>query len=529
MVYAAFNTTPEYRPFLFFETCTTLIMFVSLGRYLENKAKGQTSAALTDLMSLAPSMATIYTDAPACTQEKKIPTELVQVGDTAKLVPGDKVPADGTIIRGSSSVDESAVTGESVPVLKQVGDPVIGGTVNGLGTFDMIVSRAGKDTALAQIVKLVEEAQTSKAPIQGLVDRAAGYFVPTVVSLALITLVIWIVLTSLINDESLPNMFHKHGASKFAICLQICISVIVFACPCALGLATPTAIMVGTGVGAKAGILIKGGRALEASKEIKRVVVDKTGTVTIGKLAVVGVHWVPNASEARLGVSNEELYAGDTGLEGRCADGVTNRREVIAMVSAVEARSEHPLAKAIAVYGKDLLVGEGPEITVETFESVTGEGVKALVTCAGRKCTLLIGNARFVMQSATRSMPASLSKYEMQETRLGRTVIYVSILPPSSMTTPLPVLAVSLSDAPKSSSRHAIKALHDMGIEVNMLTGDSKATALAIAAQVGIRPEGVWAGMSPSGKAAKIKELIEQHGDGIAMVCAQVSFMWSLC
>lgn len=506
-----------------------LIMFVSLGRYLENKAKGRTSAALTDLMSLAPSMATIYTDAPACTQEKKIPTELVQVGDTVKLVPGDKVPADGTIIRGSSSIDESAVTGESVPVLKHLGDPVIGGTVNGLGTFDMIVSRAGKDTALAQIVKLVEEAQTSKAPIQGLVDRAAGYFVPTVVSLALVTLIAWISLTSLIRDESLPNMFHKHGASKFAVCLQICISVIVFACPCALGLATPTAIMVGTGMGAKAGILIKGGRALEASKGIKRVIMDKTGTVTIGKLAVVGVHWVPDATEARLGVSNEELYAGDTGLEGRCADGVTNRREVIAMVSAVEARSEHPLAKAVAVYGKDLLVGEGPEIAVETFESVTGEGVKALVTCAGCRCTLLVGNARFVMQSATRSMPASLSRYEMQETRLGRTVIYVSILPPSSMTTPLPILAVSLSDAPKPSSRYAIKALHDMGIEVNMMTGDSKATALAIAAQVGIWPDGVWAEMSPSGKAAKIRELIEQHGDGVAMVCAQAPVGGSLC
>lgn len=187
MLFATFDSSTEFRPFVFFDTSTMLIMFVSLGRYLENKAKGRTSAALTDLMALAPSMATIYTDAPACTKEKRIATELVQVGDTVKLVPGDKIPADGTVIKGSSSVDESAVTGEPVPVIKQPGDSVIGGTVNGLGTFDMMVTRAGKDTALAQIVKLVEDAQTSKAPIQAFADRVAGYFVPAVISLALVT------------------------------------------------------------------------------------------------------------------------------------------------------------------------------------------------------------------------------------------------------------------------------------------------------------------------------------------------------
>ncbi|KAG6869239.1 hypothetical protein C0993_009104 [Termitomyces sp. T159_Od127] len=222
MLSAMFNYSPDYRPFLFFETSTMLIMFVSLGRYLENKAKGKTSAALTDLMSLAPSMATIYTDAPACTQEKKIATELVQVGDTVKLVPGDKVPADGTVIRGSSSLDESAITGEAVPVFKQVGDTVIGGTVNCLGTFDMLVTRAGKDTALSQIVRLVEEAQTSKAPIQAFADRVAGYFVPTVVALAVTTFIGWAIVASVVHEESLPKMFLKHGASKIAVCLQMC-------------------------------------------------------------------------------------------------------------------------------------------------------------------------------------------------------------------------------------------------------------------------------------------------------------------
>jgi Cu+-exporting ATPase len=514
MFFAVFNEDPDFRPFLFFETSTMLITFVSLGRYLENKAKGRTSAALTDLMSLAPSMATIYTDAPACKQEKKIATELVQVGDTVKLVPGDKVPADGTVVKGSSNVDESAITGEALPVLKQVGDSVIGGTVNGLGTFDMVVTRAGKDTALSQIVRLVEEAQTSKAPIQAFADRVAGYFVPTVISLAAITFFGWILLSSLMSDESLPKMFHRHGASKLGVCLQMCISVIVVACPCALGLATPTAIMVGTGIGAKNGILIKGGRALEASKGIRRVVLDKTGTVTVGKLTVVGMHWVPSNSEAP---GNEELYAGDAGLEGTCADGVTGRREVVAMLSAVEAKSEHPLAKAIAVYGKDLLGNDGPQTMIESFESVTGAGVKASVRCAGREYLLLVGNSRFV-QPENGYIPSSLSSYEEREVKLGRTIIYVSLRAQLASIPPLPILAVSLSDAPKPSSRHAIKALEAMGIEVNMMTGDGKATAIEIAKQVGIRPEGVWANMSPKGKASMITELIEKHGGGVAMV-----------
>ncbi|KAJ3861329.1 Cu-transporting P-type ATPase [Lentinula novae-zelandiae] len=499
---AAFNPTPDFRPMLFFDTSTMLIMFVSMGRYLENKAKGRTSAALTDLMALAPSMATIYTDAE-CTQEKKIATELVEVGDTVKLVPGDKIPADGNVIRGSSSVDESAITGEAVPVLKQVGDTVIGGTVNGLGTFDMVVTRAGKDTALAQIVKLVEDAQTSKAPIQAFADKVAGYFVPTVISLGVITFIAWVAISGLSSEDSLPAMFHRHGSSKLAVCLQMCISVIVVACPCALGLSTPTAIMVGTGMGAKNGILIKGGRALEASKNVKRVVMDKTGTVTVGKLSVVGLCW---------------LYGGDPDLNGLCADGVTTRKSIIAMVSATEARSEHPLAKAIAVYGKDLLKEDGsePDVGIESFESVTGAGVKALITCTGQKYVILIGNTAFITQSSNGSLNSSLAAFETQETNLGRTIIYVSIQRGNAR--PQPLLSVSLADSPKPSSKHAIRALQNMGIEVNMMTGDGKATAIAIAKQVGIRPENVWSTMTPKGKATMITELIEKHGDGVAMV-----------
>ncbi|KAK1232917.1 Cu(2+)-transporting P-type ATPase [Marasmius sp. AFHP31] len=510
-----FISPSDFHPMLFFDTSSMLIMFVSMGRYLENKAKGRTSAALTDLMSLAPSMATIYTDPPACTQEKKIPTELVEVGDTVKIVPGDKIPADGNVVLGSSTVDESAITGEAVPVLKQKGDSVIGGTVNGLGTFDMVVTRAGKDTALAQIVRLVEDAQTSKAPIQTFADRVAGYFVPAVISLSLLTFLAWIIISNILSDESLPMMFHRHGATKLSVCLQMCISVVVVACPCALGLSTPTAIMVGTGMGAKNGILIKGGKALEASRTIKRVVMDKTGTVTEGKLSVVGLRWVIGASEH----AAEEPYA-DSTIEGMSADGITSRKAVIAMISATEARSEHPLAKAIATHGKDLLKNDPsiPEPVIEQFESVTGAGVKASITHSKQKYTILVGNANFIVQNHDGYMPSALSSFEDQETKQGRTIIFVSLLRDGSSKIPLPVMAVSLSDAPKPSSKYAIAALKKMGIEVNMMTGDSKPTALAIAKEVGISPDGVWASMTPKGKASMVTELIEKHGDGVAMV-----------
>lgn len=513
MLFAAFNTTPDFRPFVFFDTSTMLIAFVSLGRWLENRAKGKTSAALTDLMALAPTMATIYTDAPACTQEKRIPTELVQVNDTVKLVPGDKVPADGTVIRGSSSIDESAITGEPIPVLKQAGDTVIGGTVNGLGTFDMLVTRAGKDTALAQIVRLVEETQTSKAPIQAFADRIAGYFVPAVITLSMLTFVAWMTISNVLSVDALPAMFHRHGASKLAVCLQMCISVVVVACPCALGLSTPTAIMVGTGVGAKNGILIKGGRALEASRSIKRILLDKTGTVTEGTLGVTGLVWVP-ARDGHL----PDGTAGPRTLAIQCADGATTRATVIAMLSATEVHSEHPLAKAIAVYGKDLLREcelDVPQPTIESFESVTGAGVRAVLSVSATKYTLLVGTARFVTQSEEGILPSALSNFQARESSIARTVVYVSMGRGSSF--PDPLLALSLSDTPKPSSAQAIRALRRMGIDVGMMTGDGTNTALAVAKQVGIRPEDVWANMSPKGKASLVTEMMMKEGGGVAM------------
>ena len=527
LITAPFSSDPDFKPSVFFDTSTMLIMFFSLGRYLENKAKGRTSAALTDLMALSPSMATIYTDAPACKQEKRIATELLQLGDICKIVPGDKIPADGTVLRGTSSVDESAVTGEPVPVLKQVGDAVIGGTVNGLGAFDMTVTRAGKDTALAQIVQLVEDAQTSKAPIQAFADRVAGYFVPTVIILAVITFVGWMVISAIVPDTALPTIFHMHGASKFSVCLKLCISVVVVACPCALGLSTPTAIMVGTGVGAQNGILIKGGRALEASKNIKRIMLDKTGTVTEGKMCVAELAWVPSDSQLELG---ENLP-----LSAKCVDDVTVRAALLAMVAASEARSEHPLARATAAYGKEEVAKSGvsiPDVNIVAFESIPGAGIKSSITLAGSTTfyTIYVGSARFVSQSDYDAdhLPASLASFTERETEKGRTVIYVSLASsPSaaqkSVSRPLPALALSLSDLPKPSSARAIKALQDMGMQVSMMTGDGRTTALAIAREVGIPPECVWAGMSPKGKAKIVTELMEKEGGGVAMVseCAR--------
>lgn len=538
MVAAPFNSDPDYFPLIYFDTSTMLITFVSLGRYLENTAKGKTSAALTDLMALAPSMATIYTDAPECKKEKKIAIELVQAGDTVKLVPGDKIPADGTVVGGSSSVDESAVTGEPVPVLKQVGDSVIGGTVNGLGTFNMVVTRAGKDTALSQIVKLVEDAQTSKAPIQAFADRVAGVFVPTVIALAILTLLFWLIYSNCVDYSKLPNLFHYAGSSKFAVCLNLCISVVVIACPCALGLSTPTAIMVGTGVGAKNGILIKGGGPLEASRHIRRVVFDKTGTVTEGKLTLVSLGWAPSHTEPGSSTSASSSPNFATSLSTSIsAAGRATRLDVLALVAAAEARSEHPLARATSTYGKQVLQSAGlsaPEAEVIEFESITGQGIKAKVELSSPTSTttatygVFVGTSSFI--GSTIALPSSLTGFETREASLGRTVIFVSISSLGSSTstletsTPAPVLALSLSDIAKPSAAPAIKALQDMGIEVNLMTGDSEPTARAIARELGIAEDGVWSRVSPKGKATIVAELREKDKGrgGVAMVSLRV-------
>ncbi|KAL7423999.1 Cu(2+)-transporting P-type ATPase [Cryptotrichosporon argae] len=501
MFFAVFSSDPAYHPQTFFDTSTMLITFVSLGRYIENLAKGKTSAALTDLMSLTPSSATIYVDPDAAdSPTRKIPTELVQVGDVVVLVPGEKIPADGTVLTGSTSVDESMVTGEALPVAKAEEAQVIGGTVNGLGTVTFRVTRAGADTALSQIVKLVEDAQTSKAPIQAFADRVAGIFVPVVIALSVITFVAWMAISHATN--ALPDVFGAPGMSKFGVCLKLCISVVVVACPCALGLSTPTAVMVGTGVGARHGILIKGGKALEACKDVRRVVLDKTGTVTEGKMAVTDIAWVAASAQKDLSLTS--------------AAPPLQRHAILTLLALSESRSEHPLAVAVALYAREMLAAArlpAPLGDVLEFESVPGQGIQARIRLStGIEETLRIGRADFCLQKA--ALPSSLQQFTAEQSRQARTVVYVAVTRDVS----IPVLALALSDSPKPSSAQAIAALRSMGIAVTLLTGDAEPTAWAIARAVGIDESDVYAGVSPKGKAKVVRDLMERGRGGVAMV-----------
>ncbi|CAG8449526.1 10508_t:CDS:1 [Diversispora eburnea] len=483
------------KPSVFFDTSTMLITFVSLGRYLENLAKGKTSVALSKLMSLTPSNAVIYIKDPKTgdiIEEKKIPTELIQMGDIVKIVPGNKIPADGIVTSGSSTVDESMVTGEVNPVNKKLGDLVIGGTVNGLGSFEMEVSRSGNDTALSQIVKLVEESQSSKAPIQEFADKVAGYFVPVVILLGILTFFGWMFLTQIMNP--LPDVF-KDG-SYFMVCLKLCISVIVVACPCALGLSTPTAVMVGTGVGAQNGILIKGGVPLEAGHKISKVVFDKTGTLTKGLLEVSHFEITKNSLDL-----NKEIF--------------------FTIIGAAESLSEHPLGRAIYNYSKNLMEVETISAQVNDFEAYSGLGVKCTVilntnsnpststtNVDSKHYDVLIGNAQFLSKNV--SVPESAIVIKETQERLGRTTVLVSMNNEF-------IGSVFLSDAIKPESKITVGALNCMGISVAMVTGDQLLTAQAIAAQCGITE--IHAGVSPKGKMQIIQSLqFEGKRNVVAMV-----------
>lgn len=513
LIYAIILFDLSYHPSVFFDTCTMLITFVSFGRYLENMAKGKTSTALSKLLSLSPSKAVIYTDPPTCTAEKSIATELVQVNDFVKIVPGDRIPADGYVTKGESSIDESMVTGEVMPVVKQVGDPVIGGTVNGLGTFDMRVSRAGKDTALSQIVKLVEDAQTSKAPIQAFADTVAGYFVPAVIALSLVTFFGWMAVAHL--SSNLPHIFHEEGSNKFMVCLKLCISVVVVACPCALGLSTPTAVMVGTGVGAQNGILIKGAGPLEASHKVDRVILDKTGTLTVGKLDVVGMRW----TDQYAGSGRDSRISIDIDRVKRGGDWSSVQSEVLLMMAAAESKSEHPLARAVGEFAKRTLgiIDLPSSLYVSAFESFTGSGIKCEVSRSGSingqdsktVQNIAIGNLSFIEQAGIK-VPEHLLGFKEREESLGRTTILVAIDDVLSC-------IISLADTIKDEARQAIDALRAMGIPVLIVTGDQEATARSIASEVGIEAQDVFAGVKPDGKRALVEQL-QRAGHRVAMV-----------
>jgi Cu+-exporting ATPase len=439
---------------LYFETAGIIIALILLGKLLEAISKGRTSEAIKKLMGLAPKTAIIIED----DNEKEIPIDEVIPGDIIVVKPGAKIPVDGVVTEGQSAVDESMLTGESMPVDKSPGDKVFAATINASGLIRFKAEKVGGDTALAQIIKLVEDAQGSKAPIAKIADIVCGYFVPIVCVIALIVGIVWFV------AASAGIVVPPHGKSALEFALTIFISVLVIACPCALGLATPTAIMVGTGKGAENGILIKGGEALETAHKIQTIVFDKTGTITEGNPEVTDVVTVQDV---------EEIY-------------------LLQLTASAEKGSEHPLGEAI-VQG-----AQKKGITLfnaEKFLAITGRGIEATINGV----SVLAGNRKLMDERSI-----TLSELEVSSDRLaaeGKTPMYVALDGKLSG-------IVAVADVLKKSSREAIERLHKMGIEVAMITGDNKKTAAAIAGQVGI--DRVLAEVLPQDKSAEVKKLQEQ-------------------
>ena len=437
---------------LYYETSSILITLIILGKLFEAKAKGRSSEAIKKLMGLQAKTAIVERDGV----EQEIPIEEVIVGDIVHIKPGDKIPVDGKILEGRSAIDESMLTGESVPVDKTIGDEVIGATINKNGFLLIEATKVGKDTALAQIIKVVEEAQGSKAPIQRLADKISGVFVPIVVALAVLTFIVWYVWVE---------------PGNFAEALEKLIAVLVIACPCALGLATPTSIMAGSGRAAEYGILFKGGEHLEMTHKIYTVVLDKTGTVTNGTPVLTDVITVQTQIED----------------------------EFLSLVGTAEKQSEHPLAQAIVQGIKDK---EIPLKDVTEFEAIPGFGIKATVD--GKE--LLVGTRKLMSKFNVAAEEAYGQMDELE--KVGKTAMLVAI---DSRFAGM----VAVADTIKETSKSAIGRLKNMGIEVIMITGDNKQTARAIAAQVGI--DNVIAEVLPEGKADEIKKL-QAEGKKVAMV-----------
>lgn len=437
---------------LYYDTAAIIIALILLGRWLEARAKGQTSAAIKTLMGLQVKTARVV----RAGGDIDIPVEDVVVGDRVRVRPGEKVPVDGRIVEGSSTLDESMLTGESLPIEKAPGDMVIGATLNRTGSFVFEATKVGRDTALAQIVRLVEEAQGSKAPIERMADTVSSYFVPAVLVIAALTLGGWL----LLGPEP-----------RLTMALQATIAVLIIACPCALGLATPTAIMVGTGKAAELGILIRGGEALEEARRIDTIVLDKTGTLTRGKPAVIGV----------------------AALEGYTKD------ELLRVAAAVERGSEHPLGQAIVVHARE---AEVDVPAASDFRSVTGQGAEAEVE--GRR--IAIGNRR--LMDALHVSLAELEPAATKAAAAGATPLFIAIDGRAAG-------LIDVADTIRAESPEAVAELNALGLQVWMLTGDNSATAQAIAGQAGITK--VVADVLPDQKVAKVKEL-QADGRRVAMV-----------
>lgn len=434
---------------LYFESAAMILALITVGKYLETRSKGKTSEAITKLMDLAPKTAVVERDG----REQEIPVEQVVAGDVVIVRPGQNVPVDGFILEGSTSIDEAAITGESIPVHKQEGDTVIAATMNKTGFVKFKATRVGDDTTFSQIIRLVEEASSSKAPIAKIADKIAGVFVPVVMVIALVTAVVWLL-----------------SGSTFEFALSCAISVLVISCPCALGLATPVAIMVGTGKGAEQGILIKSGEALETAHNLQSVVLDKTGTITQGRPVVTDIH----------------------------TEGWT-KKEFLALAAGMEVKSEHPLAEAILDYAKK--EGISP-VQVDSFNSIPGKGLEVSVN--GRR--YYAGNER-LMREKEISLDNCLKLLEVMADE-GKTPLIFA-----EETQVLGVIAVA--DVVKPTSKEAIKELKDLGIEVVMLTGDNRRTAEAIRRQLDI--DTVIAEVLPQDKERKISEL-QEAGKVVAMI-----------
>ncbi|KAG8389021.1 hypothetical protein BUALT_Bualt02G0186000 [Buddleja alternifolia] len=477
----------------FFETSSMLISFILFGKYLEVLAKGKTSDALAKLTELAPETAYLLTlDAEGnVISEIEINTQLIQKNDILKIVPGTKVPVDGLVIDGQSHVNESMITGEPLPVAKMPGDKVIGGTVNENGCIRIKATHVGSETALSQIVQLVEAAQLAKAPVQKLADQISKFFVPTVVLAAFMTWLGWFIP----GEAGLyPRIWIPTSMDAFEFALQFAISVLVVACPCALGLATPTAVMVATGKGASLGVLIKGGNALEKAQKVKTIVFDKTGTLTIGKPAVVS-----------------SVLFSEVSMKDFCD-----------LTIAAEANSEHPIAKAVVKHAKRLTQQYGSEndhfTEVKDFEVHPGSGVSGKI---GER-EVLVGNKR-LMSLFNVPLGHEVDRYVSENEKLARTCVLVAIEGRAAG-------AFAVTDPVKPEAALVISYLHSMNISSIMITGDNWATATAIAREVGIQK--VFAETDPLGKADKIKELqlqgtiVAMVGDGVndspALVAADV-------
>ncbi len=440
-------------PSVYYEVAASVIALILLGKTLENRAKGETSEAIRKLMGLQAKTARIVRNG----QELEVPLAQVEIGDIVQVRPGEQIPVDGEVIEGYSTIDEAMVTGESLPVKKQVGDEVIGSTINKTGSFKFRTTRIGQDTFLAQIVKMVQDAQGSKAPIQKLADEVTGWFVPAVIAVALATFIIW---------------FNATGNLTLATVTMV--EVLIIACPCALGLATPTAVMVGTGKGAENGVLIKGAESLELAHKIQVIVLDKTGTLTEGKPTVTDLVTIKGSANS-------------------------NELKLLKFAASVERNSEHPLGEAVVRYG------ESQEVIltdVKDFEAIAGSGVRGVVE--GK--SIALGTLRWMQELGFDTDYLELRAKAWESA--SKTVVWMAVEGKIEA-------ILGIADALKPSSARAVKALQKLGLEVAMLTGDNRATAESIAHAVGI--DRIFAEVRPDQKAAKIQAL-QAQGKIVAMV-----------